>query len=104
VVYILNPSAFARFFPYQPSEQQRPFIMEVDKSDINAIGTGRSDLWFASEGVSGNGTPTTINYFVESKEEVAALAHGLGIAHDLSMHTEAEYIGRKADYEDMLGD
>jgi hypothetical protein len=75
--------------------------MEIDRTDHNAVSPNGGDTWFSSTGVGKNGQSVTLNFFADSEEEVAPLAHGLGIAHNVSMHQEAERIGTRQDYEDL---
>jgi len=89
---------------------RRPFInfiysreklMEVSYDDHDSYAPNSGKYWFASSGTGDKGQEVTLNYFADSKEEVAALAHGLGIAHSVSNHKEAEYIGRATDYDEF---
>jgi hypothetical protein len=74
--------------------------MEIQPDEVDVYGTGRNTQWFASEGLSENGHKVVINYLVRDEAEVNALAHGLGISHNVSMHTKAEHIGTVVDFND----
>jgi len=75
--------------------------MEVSRDEFEVHGPHGGSKWFASTGVGKNGQSVTINFLSENEEEVDALAHGLGIAHDVHMHQRAEEIGTAADYHDF---
>lgn len=75
--------------------------MEIDRSDHNAVSPSGGDTWFSSTGIGKQGESVTLNFFANSHEEVAPLAHGLGIAHSVSMHEDAQKIGTRQDYEDL---
>lgn len=75
--------------------------MEIDPDEIEVYPPSGGSRWFASSGLNGQGKQVVVNYFVDEKQEVNALAHGLGIAHDISMHKEAEYIGPASDYAEF---
>ena len=75
--------------------------MEIDRSDHNAVSPSDGNTWFSSTGIGKQGESVTLNFFADSKEEVTALAHGLGIAHSVSMHGDAQRIGTRQDYEDL---
>lgn len=74
--------------------------MEIMPDEVDVYGPGRKDKWYSSEGLSENGHKVVINYLVGDEKEVPALAHGLGIAHNVSMHNNAEYIGTDQDFND----
>ncbi len=75
--------------------------MEVspEEHDIHSPSHGRK--WFSSEGIGKRGQGVTLNYFVEKEEDIAPLAHGLGIANDIHMHTKAQFIGSKDSFIEM---
>jgi len=75
--------------------------MDVQPDEIEIHGTGANSKWFSSEGLNGKGKGVVLNYLTDTEEEVDALAHGLGIAHDVSMHTKAKYVGTRQDFLDM---
>jgi hypothetical protein len=74
--------------------------MEIQPDEIDVYAPGNTSKWFASEGLSETGHGVVINFLADNEEEVAPLAHGLGIAHNVSMHKKAEYIGTAQDFRD----
>lgn len=74
--------------------------MEIQPDEVDVYGPGNNAQWYASEGLSETGHKVVINYLVDSEGDVNALAHGLGIAHNVSMHQKAEHIGTVVDFND----
>ena len=75
--------------------------MEIDRDDHEAVSPTGGQKWFASSGIGNRGQTVTLNFLADSKEEVAPLAYGLGIAHNIHMHEQAQEIGTADDYRDM---
>lgn len=74
--------------------------MEISNDDIDAVGPLGGSKWFSSQGIGKRGQTVALNFLVNDEDEIPALAQGLGIAHNVHMHKEAEYIGTRDDYLD----
>lgn len=72
--------------------------MEINRDHIEAHSAAGGDKWFMSQGVGKHGQTVVLNYLVEDEKDIAPIAHGLGIANDISMHTPATQVGSRLDY------
>jgi hypothetical protein len=75
--------------------------MDIRPDEIDMHGTGSASNWYSSKGLNKDGRGVVLNFFADTEEEVHALAHGLGIVHDVSMHERAIFIGTRQDYEEI---
>jgi len=75
--------------------------MEVSRDEYEVHGPNGGSDWYASEGIGENGQSVSINYIASDQREVTALAHGLGIAHNVHMHKKAQRIGTAAEYREF---
>lgn len=75
--------------------------MEISSNDVDAIGPQGGSQWYSSQGIGANGQSVTLNFLVNSEDEVAPLAHGLGVAQNIHMHAKATRIGTRKEYEEM---
>ncbi len=74
--------------------------MDVSPDEYETHAPGQASKWYSSEGLNQKGKAVVINYLVDDESQVSALAQGLGIAHNVSMHKKAEYIGTRQDFLD----
>lgn len=73
--------------------------MEISPQEIEVVGAHGGRNWYASEGIKENGSGIAINYLADSQDEVDAIAQGLGIAHGVSLHKKAKYVGPSEEYK-----
>jgi len=72
--------------------------MEVNRDHIEAHAARGGDKWFMSQGIGERGQTVVLNFLVEDEKDIAPIAHGLGIANNISMHTQATQVGSRLDY------
>ena len=73
--------------------------MEINRDDHDAYSPSGGQKWFASKGIGSRGQTVTLNFICDKEEQIAPLAHGLGIAHNVTMHQKAEYIAPAEHYD-----
>lgn len=71
---------------------------ENNSEQIEAHSARGGDKWFMSQGVGEWGQRVVCNYLVEDEKDIPPLAHGLGIALNISNHERATQVGSRLDY------
>lgn len=72
--------------------------MDINRDNIEAHSASGGDKWFMSQGIGSDGQTVVLNYLVASEKDIPPIAHGLGIANNVSMHTAASQVGSRLDY------
>lgn len=72
--------------------------MDINRDIIEAHSAAGGDKWFMSQGIGEHGQTVVLNFLAEDEKDIAPIAHGLGIAHNISMHTPATQVGSRLDY------
>lgn len=72
--------------------------MEINRDHIEAHAARGGDKWYMSQGIGDEGQTVVFNFLVENEKDIAPIAHALGIANNVSMHTPATQVGSRLDY------